>query len=120
MPTVKFVNEKKSIEVPQGANLRKEALKAGIEIYPGIHRILNCRGFRQCASCCVMIKKGTENVSKQDAIEKLRLSLGIFTSNARRGHEDELRLACATQVLGDIEVQTKPDIMNLYGERFWS
>ena len=30
MPKVVFTNEKKEIEVPQGANLRKEAMKAGI------------------------------------------------------------------------------------------
>jgi 3-hydroxyacyl-CoA dehydrogenase len=35
MPKVVFVNEKKEIEVPQGANLRTEAAKAGIEIYKG-------------------------------------------------------------------------------------
>ena len=29
MPVVKFVKETKEIQVPQGANLRKEALKAG-------------------------------------------------------------------------------------------
>ena len=66
MPSVKFVNEKKTIEVPVGANLRREALKAGIELYPGIHRVLNCHGLGQCASCCVKIKKGKENVSPQD------------------------------------------------------
>ena len=47
MPSVKFVNEKKTIEVPEGANLRKEALKAGVELYPGIHSIsFNCHGLR--------------------------------------------------------------------------
>ncbi len=66
-----------------------------------------------------MIKKGQENCSRQGMIEKFRLMLGMFTSAARQGHEDELRLACATRVLGDIEVQTKPDILNLHGERFW-
>ena len=67
MPSVKFVNEKKTIEVPAGANLRQEALKAGIEIYPGFHRhfLFNCHGLGQCASCCVKIKKGKENVSPQ-------------------------------------------------------
>src|SRR4051812_20826511 len=68
MPTVKFVNEKKTIEVPKGANLRKEALKAGIELYPGIHKVFNCHGLRQCASCRVLLKKGTENVSRQGII----------------------------------------------------
>jgi ferredoxin len=118
MPSVKFLNEKKTIEVPPGANLRKEALKAGIELYPGVHQYLNCHGLRQCASCRVMIKKGKENVNRQGLVEKLRLIAGPITYFARIGHEEELRLACATRVLGDIEVETKPSI-NLHGERFW-
>ena len=32
MPTVNFVNETKQIEVPQGANLRDEARKHGIQL----------------------------------------------------------------------------------------
>src|SRR5690554_1143074 len=35
MPIVKFVKEKKEIEVPEGANLRSEALKAGIYVNQG-------------------------------------------------------------------------------------
>jgi ferredoxin len=121
MPSVKFIAEKRTIEVPQGANLRKEALKAGIELYPGIHKYFpfNCHGLGSCGSCCVNIKKGQENVSPQGLRERLRIVIGMLTSAARRGHEKELRLACRTRVLGDIEVETKPDIMNLHGERFW-
>jgi ferredoxin len=118
MPSVKFVNEKKTIEVPEGANLRKEALNAGIELYPGVHRIFNCHGLRQCASCRVLIKKGQENVSPQGLFEKLRLIAGPITYFARIGHENDLRLACATKVLGDIEVETQPGA-NWHGERFW-
>jgi len=33
MPKVTFVTEKKEVEIPQGANLREEAQKAGIEHY---------------------------------------------------------------------------------------
>jgi ferredoxin len=118
MPSVKFVNEKKTIEVPEGSNLRKEALKAGVELYEGPHRYLNCRGLRQCASCRVMIKKGQENVSPQGLIERLRLVMGPITQFARIGHEKDLRLACATRVFGDIEVETHPAV-NWHGERFW-
>ncbi len=118
MPTVKFVNEKKSIEVEAGANLRKEAMKAGIELYPGMHRYVNCMGFGQCASCRVQIKKGDENVSPQGMFEKVRLFLGPVTFFARLGHEKDLRLACQCQVQGDIEVETQPPV-NWHGEKFW-
>ena len=52
MPVVKFTKENKEIEVPRGANLRKEAIKAGVNLYPaltasgaGINQYLNCHGF---------------------------------------------------------------------------
>jgi ferredoxin len=118
MPTVKFVNEKKSIEVPEGANLRKEAMKNGIELYSGPHRYLNCMGFGQCASCRVRIVKGQENVGRQGLFEKLRLIAGPLTFFARLGNEDTLRLSCQTTVQGDCEVETHPPI-NWSGEKFW-
>ena len=118
MPQVKFIKEKKTVEVPEGANLRKEALKAGVELYPGVHSIFNCHGLRQCASCRVMIKKGQQNVSKQGLFEKVRLIAGPITGFSRIGNENELRLACATRVLGDIEVETQPSV-NWHGDRFW-
>ena len=35
MAIIKFVNEKKEIQVPDGSNLRSEALRAGVALYPG-------------------------------------------------------------------------------------
>ena len=34
-------------------------------------------------------------------------------------NEDEMRLACMTQINGDIEVETNPEF-NLFGENFFS
>ena len=39
MPVVKFIKEKKEIEVPEGANLRQEAIKAGVNTYQGLNGI---------------------------------------------------------------------------------
>ena len=120
MPTVTFKKEKKTIEVPEGANLRAEARKAGIEVYPGIHKILNCRGFGLCCSCRVHIKDGIQNVSKQGFWEKFNLMniLNPFGFFARLGHEEDLRLSCQTKVEGDIEVETQPEF-NWHGDKFW-
>jgi ferredoxin len=118
MPKIKFVKEKKDIEVEPGANLRKAALKEGIQLYPGIHRYVNCMGFGQCASCRVKITKGMENVSRRGWWERLRLSAGPDTWFAWLGNESTLRLACRTRVNGDIEVETQPEA-NWHGERFW-
>ena len=71
MPPVNFVNEKKQIEVPAGANLRKEALKAGIKLYGGlngfgakVNEVLNCHGLGHCGTCRVKITKGMDVVGK--------------------------------------------------------
>lgn len=118
MPKVKFVKEKKEIEVLDGANLRKEARKAGIEIYPGVHKIANCRGFGLCCSCRMNIKQGRDNVSQPGFWEKFNFLINPIGFFARVNHEDELRLSCQTTVHGDIEVETQPKF-NWHGENFW-
>jgi ferredoxin len=138
MPKVVFVNEKKEIEVPEGANLREEARKAGIEIYKGLDRYLNCRGLGLCGTCRVLVKKGMENLGPKGMTpeqfkeyrEKVakgeakpnrktfmeRLTLGRMLSAI--GHEDDMRLSCQVQVFGDCSVETRPSF-NWSGENFW-
>lgn len=117
MPTIKFLKEKKSIEVEPGTNLRKAARREGVQLYWGPHKYLNCQGLGTCASCRVYIKKGMENTNRMGLLEYLRTMVG-FMFFARMGHENELRLACKTKVFGDIEVETQPE-SNLHGEKFW-
>ena len=137
MPVVKFVKENKEIEVPRGANLRKEAIHAGVNLYQGlngigagINKYLNCHGFGQCGMCRVRITKGIENVSPMGIVEKLRfkcpvptpvtpLALDPVPCLAYIGNEETMRLACMTEVEGDIEVETGPEL-NLFGENFFS
>jgi len=129
MPIVKFVNEKKEIEVPEGANLRKEALKAGINVYNGLNgcgatlnRYVNCYGMGTCGTCRVLITKGMENTNKPTLKEKFKFKVPVpdpLAALAYVGHEDTMRLACQTTVHGDIEVETGPDI-DLFGENFFS
>ena len=114
MPKVVFVKEKKEIEVPVGANLREEARKAGIEVYQGLSRYLNCFGHGSCGTCRVLVKKGMENLSPKVGKEKIKLGLMMGTI----GCEEESRLACQVKVNGDCTVETNPGL-NLYGENFW-
>lgn len=128
MPIVNFVNEKKQIEVPAGANLRTEAQKAGIKLYGGINgvgaavnEVLNCHGFGHCGTCRVKITKGVENASPMGMVESFTfkynpLGPALF---AYIGNEDTMRLACRTKVMGDMTVETKPPL-NLTGENFFS
>lgn len=119
MPTVTFVSDKKSIEVPEGSNLRKQARKNGIELYAGPHRYVNCRGNGVCCSCRVHVKKGVENLSKPGFWERLNTWINPLGFFSRIGHEDEMRLACQAKVYGDCEVEARPQL-NLHGEKFWS
>jgi ferredoxin len=114
MPKVEFVNEKKVIEVPEGANLREEARKAGIDVYKGLDRYLNCRGLGLCGTCKVLVKKGMENLSPKGWRERFKLA----TMMSSIGHEDEMRLSCQVQVNGDCTVETHP-AFNLSGDNFW-
>lgn len=113
MPKIKFVREKREVECEAGENLRKVAIREGIELYPGIHKVLNCRGLAQCAECRVLIKKGMENTSKPSLMERARTAMGFFNI----GHEDEMRLSCQTKVNGDIDVETQPEF-NWVGTAF--
>ena len=115
MPTITFTNEKKEIQVPAGANLRAEALRAGVGLYPGIHKVANCHGFGTCGSCRVLVTKGMENTSPKGLLESTRLSVSL----AYVGNEQTMRLACQTRVNGDITVTTCPPL-NLFGDNFFS
>ena len=128
MPTVKFVKEKKEIQVPEGTNLRRAALDAGVNLYNGINglgasinKVFNCHGFGLCGTCLVTVSKGMENLSKMGIRERLEFK-GIPTPGAALhyiGHEDTMRVACLTEVHGDVEVLTGPEL-NLWGENFFS
>src|SRR5437764_3078379 len=111
MPKVTFVNEKnekQEIEVPIGSNLRTEARKAGIEVYSGIDKYLNCRGLGLCGTCKVLVKSGMENLNKKTLMERANFSMHPLTSFAYIGHEDEMRLSCQVRVNGDCSVVTHP------------
>lgn len=129
MPLVKFINENKETDVPYGANLRKEAIKAGINVHQGvngfgagINKFVNCHGIAQCGTCRVRIVKGMENTSPMGVMEKIRFYNPLpdpFPCMSYIGNEDTMRLSCQTKVLGDIEVETGPKL-DLFGENFFS
>jgi ferredoxin len=129
MPTITFVNEKKEIQVADGANLRKEALQAGINVYngfngvgAGLNKFINCHGLGQCGTCRVLITKGIENASPLSTLEKIKFRMPLpdpLPCLAYIGHEDTMRLACCVSVHGDMTVETKPQI-DLFGENFFS
>ena len=86
MPVIKFVKEKKEIEVPVGANLRDEAVKAGINLNCAISgvsegidnlsekvsQVLNCHGLGMCGTCRVKITEGRESTGALTVREKMK------------------------------------------------
>ena len=130
MPVIKFIKEKTEIEVPTGANLRKEALQAGVNVHSLLNgmgaaisrALVNCHGLGQCGTCRVKIVKGMENTSPMGLIEKIRFHNPLpdpLPSLAYVGNEKTMRLACQTLVNGDIEVETAPHL-DLFGDNFLS
>ncbi|NER29780.1 MAG: (2Fe-2S)-binding protein [Symploca sp. SIO1C4] len=85
----------KSFECEQGSNLRRVLLEHGVELYNGKAAIINCRGIGSCGTCAVMI---AGEVSKPNWKDLARRSLPPHSPTAN------LRLACQTKVLGDINV----------------
>ena len=132
MPRVNFVNEKKEIEVPEGAVLRTEAIKAGINLNCGVNgygqnlnKILNCKGMGMCGTCRVLITQGMENTNQLTKREWVKFKTPVsippdpIPCLAYIGNEESMRLACMTKVLGDVEVVSSPEV-NLFGENFFS
>jgi len=126
MPIVNFVNEKKQIQVAEGANLRQEALNAGVKLYNGINgygaklnEIFNCHGLGHCGTCRVLITKGMENASPMGMLETIQFKCNPPALFAFIGNEETMRLACRTKVMGDMDVVTRPPL-NLTGESFFS
>jgi len=137
MPVIKFVKEKKEIEVPRGANLRDEAIKAGINLNcamngvsegidqftESVSKVFNCHGFGMCGTCRVKITVGIENTNTLTLREKAKFKYlpvpDPIPAMAYLGNEDTMRLACMTVVNGSLTVETKPEL-NVFGDNFFS
>lgn len=118
MPIVRFVKEKKEIEVSDGANLRAEAVKAGINLNCAISGIsdgvdnfsktvskyFNCHGFGMCGTCRILITQGIENTNSLTLREKAKFKYvpvpDPLPCLAYLGNEDSMRLACCFSRFG--------------------
>ncbi len=81
----------RTFECAMGANLRQELLKHGVDLY----QIINCMGIGTCGTCAVQIEGAVSEANWRD---RARRSLPPHNPNRN------LRLACQTQVMGDIRV----------------
>ncbi|EJN60127.1 2Fe-2S iron-sulfur cluster-binding protein [Halogranum rubrum] len=102
MPTVDF--EGNRIECPEGSVLRDVLLAAGETPHNGRADVLNCREHGSCGTCAVELGTlaGDElAVSSPTKRERARLS---FPPHSAESLDAGLRLACQTQVYGDLLV----------------
>lgn len=97
MPHVTFEKENKTVTCNAGTNLRQLALDNGVQLYSGVHKVLNCHGNGLCTSCEVEIPTA-ENMGARSGMENLQL----------KGRPLLRRLACQVTVHGDMSVRTHP------------
>ena len=107
MPVLTLVNEGKTIELPEGANLRKSLLSNGISPYRGKDKLLNCLGNGLCGSCRVEIVDG-KNAPPMSDFEETSL-LGLIPFYARQIPKN-VRLSCRVSVTKDLVIKTHPVI----------
>jgi ferredoxin len=100
MPTITLVREGRTIEVPEGANLRRALLDAGVEVYRAADGLLNCRGNGLCGTCTVEAGPAAA-FSPPTVKEKAK----IWQYEGR-----PVRLSCQVKVLGDARVFTIPQL----------
>jgi ferredoxin len=75
--------------------LRRALLQQGIDLHNGGAKVINCRGIGTCGTCAVQVEG---KVSEANWRDKTRRSLPPHSPTLNR------RLACQTQVLGDVSV----------------
>ena len=85
----------KTVLCKKGANLRKVLLENDVDLYSPRANYINCRGIGTCGTCAVAVEGEVSDVNWRD---HTRRSLPPHTP------ERQLRLACQTEVLGDVKV----------------
>ncbi len=91
MPLIHYLPDNKEIEAEEGETILQAAARTGLAM---THF---CGGNARCSTCRVVILKGLENCAPRNPDEE--------AIAAMLGFEPEVRLACQTQVTGNIKVR---------------
>ena len=97
MPKITLVREGREIEVPEGADLRKALLDAGVDVYRAADGVLNCRGNGLCGTCLVEVDPPAA-LSPVTVREKAKLWQ----------YDRPMRLSCQAKVAGDCRILSRP------------
>ena len=108
---VKVVAQGKTIECERGANLRQVLLESNVNLYNGGAKVINCHGIGSCGTCAVLVEGEVSEVNWRD---KARRSLPPHSPTRH------LRLACQTQVLGDVKVTKFDGFWGQGAESVWT
>lgn len=100
MPTITYVRENVKVDVPAGDNVRYAALEHDVPVYCGIWKYANCHGNGLCGTDRVVVTPSS-NTSQLTFSERFWLRGDIKKKNPN------MRLACQTQVFGDVNVDTQ-------------
>ncbi|MGF1516049.1 MAG: 2Fe-2S iron-sulfur cluster-binding protein [Elainellaceae cyanobacterium] len=98
MPTVTVHNpagEDQTFTCDSGANLREVLLQQGVKLYNDQATLINCHGLGTCGTCAVKVAGAVSPANWRD---RARRSLPPHSPDR------DLRLACQTQVLGNVTV----------------
>ncbi|NES85233.1 MAG: (2Fe-2S)-binding protein [Moorea sp. SIO2B7] len=108
MPTI--TAQGKNIKCDRGANLRKLLLQHEIALYNGNAKIINCMGIGSCGTCAVEIEG---EVSASNWKDRTRRSLPPHSPTKN------LRLACQTKVLGDLNIKKYNGFWGQGDQKVW-
>jgi ferredoxin len=100
MPVITLVRENRTLEVPEGTNLREVLLGNGVDVYRAADGVLNCRGHGLCGTCLV-------------EVEPLSALSGVTFREKAKVWQYEgrpIRLSCQVKVLADCRVLTQPQL----------
>ncbi len=85
----------KNFTCETGANLRRVLLENEVDLYNGNAKFINCMSIGTCGACAVQIEGEVSAVNWKDTGRR---------SLPPHNLDKDLRLACQTNVLGDINV----------------
>jgi len=95
------------IKAARGANLRELLVGAGMDVYRGSTKYLNCRGKQLCGTCIVDVRDGADQTNRKSNDEFATLNL--------QNTQPSCRLSCVTFVYGDVQVSLQPDRSGYFG-----
>ncbi len=108
MPVINFENEHRVINVLPGTNLRKAALKAGVQLYAPIHRVFHVNldlgpvGIHSSTDVVELVE--AKGVNARTEQEEMLVAGRFLKRKVLPGH----RLASQVVVNGDVTVRTMP------------